>query len=70
MLRNVEVKSEIEHLTELKRQQLLANESDFVELQMRIAFADAGDYYEIKGDKIVWKDSDQTDTQLVREAKQ
>lgn len=70
LLRNVEVKSEIEHLTELKRQQLLANESDFVELQMRIAFADAGDYYEIKGDKIVWKDSNQTDTQLVREAKQ
>ncbi len=69
LLRNVEVKSEIEHLTELKRQQLLAKESDFVELQMRIAFADAGDYYEIKGDKIVWKDSDQTDTQLVREAK-
>ena len=69
LLRNVEVKSEIEHLTELKRQQLLANESDFVELQMRIAFADAGDYYEIKGDKIVWKDSNQTDTQLVREAK-
>ena len=69
LLKNVEVKSEIEYLTELKRQQLLAKESDFVELQMRIAFADAGDYYEIKGDKIVWKDSDQTDTQLVREAK-
>ena len=35
LLKNVEVKSEIEYLTELKRQQLLAKESDFVELQMR-----------------------------------
>lgn len=69
LLQNVEVKSEIEYLTELKRQQLLAKESDFVELQMRIAFADAGDYYEIKNNKIKWKDSDQTDTQLIREAK-
>lgn len=68
-MQNVDVKNEIEHLAELKRQQLLAKESDFVELQMRIAFADAGDYYEIKNNKIKWKDSDQTDTQLIREAK-
>lgn len=69
LLQNVDIKNEINRLTELKRQQLIAKESDFVELQMRIAFADAGDYYEIKENKIVLKDSERTDTQLIREAK-
>ena len=69
LLQNVDIKNEIDRLTELKRQQLIAKESDFVELQMRIAFADAGDYYEIKENKIVLKDSERTDTQLIREAK-
>lgn len=38
------VKREIERLKEIKRQQIVAGEDDIVELQMRIAFSDLGDY--------------------------
>lgn len=44
LLGNVGVKSEIERLKEIKRQQIVAGSEDIVELQMRIAFADIGDY--------------------------
>lgn len=44
LLSNVVVKAEIERLKELKRQRIIAGEADFVEMQMRIAFADIGDY--------------------------
>jgi phage terminase small subunit len=44
LLRNVKVKDEIQRLNELKRQQIVAKESDLVELHMRIAFADIGNY--------------------------
>lgn len=44
LLRNVKVRAEIERLKEIKRQQIVAGEDDVVELQMRIAFADIGDY--------------------------
>ena len=70
LLQNVDIKNEIEHLAELKRQQLVAKESDLLELQMRIAFADAGDYYEIKDNMVMFRDSEETDTQLVSEVKQ
>ena len=70
LLQNVDIKNEIEHLAELKRQQLVAKESDLLELQMRIAFADAGDYYEIKDNMVIFRDSEETDTQLVSEVKQ
>ena len=44
LLGNVRVKAEIEQLKEIKRQQIAVDESDLVELHMRIAFADMGDY--------------------------
>lgn len=44
LLRNTRVKEEIEQLKEVKRQQIAVDESDLVELHMRIAFADMGDY--------------------------
>lgn len=43
-LRNPKIKNEIERLKEIKRQQIVAGEEDMVELQMRIAFSDIGDY--------------------------
>lgn len=44
LLANVSIKKEIKRLKELKRQQILAGQEDIVELQMRIAFSDIGDY--------------------------
>ena len=44
LLSNVVVRSEIERLKELKRQQIITSTEDVVELQMRIAFADMGNY--------------------------
>ena len=44
LLANVSIKKEINRLKEIKRQQILAGQEDIVELQMRIAFADIGDY--------------------------
>ena len=38
------VRKEIERLKEIKRQQIVAGAEDIVELQMRIAFADIGDF--------------------------
>ena len=38
------MREEIERLKEIKRQQIVANADDIVELQMRIAFADIGNY--------------------------
>lgn len=44
LLGNDKVRTEIERLKEIKRQQIIMGEDDVVELQMRIAFADMGDY--------------------------
>ena len=44
LLANVSIKKEINRLKEIKRQQILAGQEDIVELQMRIAFSDIGDY--------------------------
>lgn len=44
LLQKVAVKAEIERLKEIKRRQIVAGEDDIVELQMRIAFSDLGDY--------------------------
>lgn len=43
-LRKPKVRAEIERLKELKRQQIVTSTEDVVELQMRIAFADIGNY--------------------------
>lgn len=44
LLRNTKVREEIERLKEIKRQQIVAGAEDIVELQMRIAFSDIGNY--------------------------
>ena len=44
MLVNACVKQEIDRLKDIKRQQIAVDESDLVEIHMRIAFADMGDY--------------------------
>ena len=46
------VKNEINRLKEIKRQQILAEESDFVEMQMRIAFSDIGNYLSFGREKV------------------
>ena len=44
LLVNPCIKAEIQRLQEIKRQQIVANVDDMVEMHMRIAFADLGDY--------------------------
>lgn len=44
LLGNVKVREEVERLKEMKRQQIVAGSEDIVELQMRIAFSDIGDF--------------------------
>ena len=44
LMGNVVVRAEIERLKEIKRQQIVTGTEDVVELQMRIAFADIGNY--------------------------
>lgn len=44
LLVNARVRKELDRLHEIKRQQIVASESDLVEMHMRIAFADIGDY--------------------------
>lgn len=74
---------EIERLKEIKRKQIVAGADDIVELQMRIAFADIGNYVsfgqkevtDIETDEtymvsvVDLKESKNTDTQLIQEVK-
>lgn len=83
LLRNVKVRAEIERLKEIKRQQIVAGADDIVELQMRIAFADIGNYMSFGQKEITdpetkdkymismvdLKESKDTDTQLIQEVK-
>lgn len=83
LLRNVKVRAEIERLKEIKRQQIVVGADDIVELQMRIAFADIGNYVsfgqkevtDIETDEtymvsvVDLKESKNTDTQLIQEVK-
>lgn len=83
LLTNDKVRAEIERLKEIKRQQIVAGADDIVELQMRIAFADIGNYVsfgqkevtDIETDEtymisvVYLKESKNTDTQLIQEVK-
>ena len=83
LLRNTKVRAEIERLKEIKRQQIVAGTDDIVELQMRIAFADIGNYMsfgqkeiedpetgiEYMVSTVDLKESKDTDTQLLQEVK-
>lgn len=44
LLKNVGVREEIARLKEIKRQNIMADTEDLIELQMRIAFSDIGNY--------------------------
>lgn len=83
LLTNDKVRAEIERLKEIKCQQIVAGADDIVELQMRIAFADIGNYVsfgqkevtDIETDEtymvsvVDLKESKNTDTQLIQEVK-
>lgn len=60
------IRHEIERLKEIKRQQIVAGSEDIVELQMRIAFADMGNYAKFNGMNVILMDSSETDTQLIK----
>ena len=67
------VRAEIERLKEIKRQQIIAETEDIVELQMRIAFADLGDYVDFGKEEVKLKngkDASEVDTQLIRKIKE
>lgn len=82
-LRKPKVRAEIERLKEIKRQQIVAGTDDIVELQMRIAFADIGNYMsfgqkeiedpetgiEYMVSTVDLKESKNTDTQIIQEVK-
>lgn len=83
LLGNVVVRAEIERLKEIKRQQIVTGTEDIVELQMRIAFADIGNYMsfgqkeiedpetgiEYMASTVDLKESKNTDTQIIQEVK-
>ena len=70
LLSNVVIRTEIERLKELKRQQIMLDENDIVELQMRIACADMGDYVSFGSRGVELQESESTDTQLIQEVKE
>ena len=70
LLGNVRVKEEIERLKKIKREQILAGEEDLLELQMRIAFSDIGNYLEFSGRMVKLQHSEMTDTQLIKSVKE
>lgn len=56
LLRNTKVREEIQRLQEIKRQQIVTSTDDLVELHMRIAFADIGNYLSFGKERIPqWK---------------
>lgn len=83
LLTNDKVRAEIERLKEIKRQQIVAGADDIVELQMRIAFADIGNYVSFGQKEVTDIETDETymvsvvdlkefkntDTQLIQEVK-
>lgn len=70
LLVNPCIKTEIERLKEIKRQRIVADAEDIVEIQMRIAFADMGDYVSFGGSGVELHESASTDTQLIQEVKE
>lgn len=64
------IKAEIDRLKELKRQQIVADAEDIVEIQMRIAFADMGDYVTFGSMGVDLQESALTDTQMIQEIKE
>ena len=70
MLLRPAVKAEIDRLKDIKRQHIVASEEDIVELQMRIAFSDIGNYAGFNKNYVTLKQSSETDTQLIKKIKE
>ena len=70
MLRNTKVRAEIDRLKEIRRQQIIAEEADIVELQMRIAFGDIGDILQFRSGSVRLNASEEVDTQLIASVKE
>ncbi len=70
LLKNNKIKEEIERLKEVKRQQIACEVEDIIELNMRIAFSDMGNYITFGDDVIKLNKSDAVDTQLIQEVKE
>lgn len=70
LLGNIKVQLEIQRLKEIKRLQIVAGAEDFVELQMRIAFADIGSLVKFDRGSVLLEDSCTVDTQLVKKVKE
>ena len=64
------VKKEIDRLKEIKRQQAVVSEVDIVELQMRIACSDIGDFINMEKGSIGLEDFKEVDTQLIKGVKE
>lgn len=64
------IQKELARLKEIKRKMIAMTEEDIVELQMRIAFADVGDYQKWEGGLVLETSSDMVDTQLVKKVGQ
>lgn len=70
LLVNSCIKAEIERLKEIKRQRIVADAEDIVEIQMRIAFTDMGGYVTFGSRGVDLQESSLTDTQLIQEVKE
>ena len=83
LLGNVRVREELERRKEIKRQKIVASADDIVELQMRIAFSDIGNYLSfgkteietkngdtVKVNTVDLKESDGVNTQLIKKVKE
>lgn len=70
LLKNNKIREEIERLKEIKRQQIVCDVEDIIELNMRIAFADMGNYVKFNSNVIELHNSEAVDTQLVQEVKE
>ena len=70
LLRNTKVRAEIDRLKEIRRQQIIAEEADIVELQMRIAFGDIGDILQFRSGSVRLNASEEVDTQLIASVKE
>lgn len=59
--RNVEIKKEVQRLSLLKAEQIAVSENDLVDMHMRIAFADIGDYLSFGQKKVPQWEKDKND---------
>ena len=61
LLVNVSIREEIQRLQEIKRQQIVSGTEDLIDLHMRIAFADIGNYLSFGKERIPQWEKDEND---------